>query len=102
LKTHACVCLEMRLQNCVRRPVLPHSRLSGIQVRDPSGEHGFYIPYIYLTNNDAALASGREVLVLQRNSPRRLTAVAHDAVGRQTHPTGGATMRLHQFPNISR
>ena len=36
-------------------------QVSGIQVRDQGGETGFYIPYIYLTTNDAALASGREV-----------------------------------------
>jgi acetoacetate decarboxylase len=34
---------------------------SGIQVRDARGDTGYYIPYIYLTSNDAALASGREV-----------------------------------------
>jgi hypothetical protein len=41
-------------------------QFSGIQVRDKGGETGYYIPYIYLTSNDAALASGREV---QKSSP---------------------------------
>ncbi|WP_346730126.1 acetoacetate decarboxylase family protein [Bradyrhizobium sp. IC3195] len=37
-------------------PYLEH--YSGIQVRDPGGQTGYYIPYIYVTTNDAALASG--------------------------------------------
>jgi len=41
---------------------------SGIQVRDPSGDTGYYIPYIYVTTNDAALASGREAL----GAPKKL------------------------------
>ncbi|WP_439371771.1 acetoacetate decarboxylase family protein [Bradyrhizobium sp. DASA03120] len=44
---------------------------SGIQVRDPGGETGFYIPYIYVTTNDAALASGREVL----GAPKKLAHI---------------------------
>lgn len=35
---------------------------SGIQVRNPGGQTGYYIPCIYVTTNDAALASGRKVL----------------------------------------
>ncbi|MDD1523401.1 MULTISPECIES: acetoacetate decarboxylase family protein [Bradyrhizobium] len=44
---------------------------SGIQVRDSGGEIGFYIPYIYVTTNDAALASGREVL----GAPKKLAHI---------------------------
>ncbi|MEY9593159.1 acetoacetate decarboxylase [Bradyrhizobium yuanmingense] len=44
---------------------------SGIQVRDPDGETGYYIPYIYVTVNDAALASGREVL----GAPKKLAHI---------------------------
>ncbi|OAF02802.1 hypothetical protein AYJ54_25715 [Bradyrhizobium centrolobii] len=45
---------------------------SGIEVRDPGGETGFYIPYIYVTTNDAALASGREIL----GAPKKLAHIA--------------------------
>ncbi|MCP3475476.1 acetoacetate decarboxylase family protein [Bradyrhizobium sp. CCGUVB1N3] len=45
---------------------------SGIEVRDPGGETGFYIPYIYVTTNDAALASGRETL----GAPKKLAHIA--------------------------
>ncbi|KRR28389.1 hypothetical protein ACH79_40120 [Bradyrhizobium sp. CCBAU 051011] len=44
---------------------------SGVQVRDPGGETGYYIPYIYVTTNDAALASGREVL----GAPKKLAHI---------------------------
>ncbi|MCA1458926.1 acetoacetate decarboxylase family protein [Bradyrhizobium sp. BRP22] len=50
-------------------PYLEH--YSGIQVRDPGGETGYYIPYIYVTTNDAALASGREVL----GAPKKLAHI---------------------------
>ncbi|MCP3460387.1 acetoacetate decarboxylase family protein [Bradyrhizobium sp. CCGUVB23] len=45
---------------------------SGIEVRDPGGETGFYIPYIYVTANDAALASGREAL----GAPKKFARIA--------------------------
>ncbi|NPU15655.1 acetoacetate decarboxylase family protein [Bradyrhizobium sp. 83012] len=41
---------------------------SGIQACDRSGTVGYYIPYIYVTTNDAALASGREAL----GAPKKL------------------------------
>jgi hypothetical protein len=47
---------------------------SGIQVRDASGDSGYYIPYIYVTTNDAALASGREALSRGRWSVRQASA----------------------------
>ncbi|UWU95916.1 MULTISPECIES: acetoacetate decarboxylase family protein [unclassified Bradyrhizobium] len=43
---------------------------SGIQVRDPGGEAGFLI-LTYVTTNDAALASGREVL----GAPKKLAYI---------------------------
>lgn len=45
---------------------------SGIEVRDPGGQTGFYIPYIYVTANDAALASGREGL----GAPKKFAHIA--------------------------
>ncbi|MCP3397204.1 MULTISPECIES: acetoacetate decarboxylase family protein [unclassified Bradyrhizobium] len=45
---------------------------SGIEVRDSGGETGFYIPYIYVTANDAALASGREAL----GAPKKFAHIA--------------------------
>ena len=40
-------------------------------IRDPSGEVGYYIPYIYVTTNDAALAAGREFL----GAPKKLAKI---------------------------
>ena len=50
-------------------PYLEH--YSGIQVQDPTGETGYYIPYIYVTTNDGALASGREVF----GAPKKLAHI---------------------------
>lgn len=44
--------------------------LSVIQVTDPGGESGFYVPYIYVTN-DAAMAAGRELV----GAPKKLAGI---------------------------
>ncbi|MHA1708275.1 MAG: acetoacetate decarboxylase family protein [Candidatus Baldrarchaeia archaeon] len=44
--------------------------LSVIQVEDPEGEMGYYIPFIYVTN-DAALAAGRELA----GAPKKLAKI---------------------------
>ncbi|MBO8182826.1 MAG: acetoacetate decarboxylase family protein [Archaeoglobus sp.] len=47
-----------------------HEFLSVIQVEDTKGEMGYYIPYIYVTN-DAALAAGREIA----GAPKKLAKI---------------------------
>ena len=74
---------------------------SGIQVRDPGGETGYYIPYIYLTPNDAALASGREVFGAPKKFAK-IELVREDGLiqGTLERPTGKRLLTLTAQPNI--
>lgn len=47
-----------------------YEQLSAIQVEDDQGEMGYFVPYIYVTN-DAALAAGREIL----GAPKKLAHI---------------------------
>ncbi len=72
---------------------------SGIQVRDPNGETGYYIPYIYVTN-DAAMASGREHL----GAPKKLAHIKlvreGDLIqGTLERPAGKRLLTLTAQPN---
>ena len=80
-------------------PYLEH--YSGIQVRDPTGETGYYIPYIYVTTNDGALASGREVF----GAPKKLAhieIIREDGLiqGTLERPSGKRLLTLTAQPNI--
>ena len=72
---------------------------SGIQVRDPSGETGYYIPYIYVTN-DVAMAAGREHL----GAPKKLAHIElvrdGDLIqGTLERPAGKRLLTLTAQPN---
>jgi len=74
---------------------------SGIQVRDPSGETGYYNPYIYLTPNDAALASGREVFGAPKKFAKiELIREGGLIQGTLERPVGKRLLTLTVQPNI--
>ncbi|MGB9728575.1 MAG: acetoacetate decarboxylase family protein [Thermoprotei archaeon] len=74
--------------------------LTVVQVRDPSGEIGYYIPYIYVTN-DAALAAGREVA----GAPKKLANIKlyseYDIIqGILERPSGKRLVTFTMKPNF--
>ena len=73
--------------------------LSVIQVEDEQGEMGYYIPYIYVTN-DAALAAGRELA----GAPKKLAKIdlkgEYDVVlGTLERPAGKRLVTVVMKPN---
>jgi acetoacetate decarboxylase len=71
---------------------------SAIHVRDPAGEMGFYIPYIYVTN-DVAEAAGREVF----GAPKKLVTIElkreYELIqGTLERPTGKRLLTLTAQP----
>lgn|SRR5574341_1517626 len=74
-------------------------QFSTIQVRDPAGEFGFYVPYIYVTS-DAALAAGRELL----GAPKKLAKIEltreYDLIqGTLERPSGKRLLTLTVKPD---
>lgn len=72
---------------------------SFIQVQDPQGECGYYIPYIYVTT-DAAMAAGRELL----GAPKKLATITlgwqNDVIqGALERPTGKRLITLTVKPD---
>ncbi|UWU93611.1 MULTISPECIES: acetoacetate decarboxylase family protein [Bradyrhizobium] len=78
-------------------PYLEH--YSGIQVRDLGGQTGYYIPYIYVTTHDAALASGREVLGSPKSWHIRMTWEDGLIQGTLERPAGKRLLTIHAQPN---
>jgi acetoacetate decarboxylase len=73
---------------------------SAIQVRDPSGDTGYYIPYIYVTSNDAALAAGREGLGAPKKQGHIELIREGDLIqGTLERPTGKRLLTLTVQPN---
>jgi acetoacetate decarboxylase len=73
--------------------------LTVIQVRDLNGELGYYIPYIYVTN-DAALAAGRELA----GAPKKLAKIElyreYDIIqGILERPSGKRLVTFTMKPN---
>ncbi len=73
--------------------------ISTIQVEDENGDMGYYIPYIYVTN-DAALAAGREVA----GAPKKLAKIEltkeYDVVqGILERPSGRRLVTFTMKPN---
>ncbi len=73
--------------------------LSVIQVQDTRGDIGYYIPYIYVTN-DAALAAGREIA----GAPKKLAKIElkkeYDVVqGILERPSGKRLVTFTMKPN---
>jgi len=74
--------------------------ISVIQVEDELGDRGYYIPYIYVTN-DSALAAGREIA----GAPKKLAKIELmqelDIVqGILERPTGKRLVTVTMKPNI--
>lgn len=70
-----------------------------IQVKDLKGNMGYYIPYIYVTN-DAALAAGREVV----GAPKKLAHIDlqkefNTVTGVLERPKGKRLLTVTMFPN---
>ena len=70
-----------------------------IQVADLKGNMGYYIPYIYVTN-DAALAAGREVV----GAPKKLAYIDlrkeyNTVTGVLERPKGKRLLTITMFPN---
>jgi len=70
-----------------------------IQVKDFNGNMGYYIPYIYVTN-DAALAAGREVV----GAPKKLAHIDlqkeyNTITGVLERPKGKRLLTVTMFPN---
>ena len=73
--------------------------VSILRVVDDDGQPGFYVPYIYVTD-DAALAAGREVL----GAPKKLAAISLEArsgtvVGTLGRPAGTALCEVAVVPS---
>ncbi len=73
--------------------------ISVIQVEDENGDMGYYIPYIYVTN-DAALAAGREIA----GAPKKLAKIElkkeYDVImGTLERPSGKRLATLVMKPN---
>ena len=73
--------------------------LSTIQVEDEQGDIGYYIPYIYVTN-DAAMAGGREI----EGAPKKLAKIElkseYDVImGTLERPTGKRLVTFVLKPN---
>ncbi len=73
--------------------------LTVIQVKDQNGELGYYIPYIYVTN-DAALAAGRELA----GAPKKLAKIElykeYDVIqGILERPSGKRLVTFTMKPN---
>jgi acetoacetate decarboxylase len=74
-------------------------QFSSIQVRDPAGEVGFYVPYIYVTS-DAALAAGRELLGAPKKLARIELTREYDLVqGILERPSGKRLLTLTVKPD---
>lgn len=74
--------------------------LTAIQVEDEVGDLGYYIPYIYVTN-DAALAAGREVA----GAPKKLAKIELDQdldliQGILERPAGKRLVTFTMKPNL--
>jgi acetoacetate decarboxylase len=70
-----------------------------IQVKDLKGNMGYYIPYIYVTN-DAALAAGREVV----GAPKKLAHIElqkeyNTVMGVLERPKGKRLLTVTMFPS---
>jgi acetoacetate decarboxylase len=77
-----------------------HEFLSVIQVEDPKGEIGYYIPYIYVTN-DAALAAGRELAGAPKKLARIELKKEYDLVqGILERPSGKRLVTFTMKPNF--
>jgi len=73
--------------------------ISLIQVEDETGDQGYYIPYIYVTN-DAALAAGREVAGAPKKLAKiELTQELDLVQGVLERPTGKRLVTVTMKPN---
>lgn len=74
--------------------------ISVVQVEDEVGDRGYYIPYIYVTN-DSALAAGREIAGAPKKLAKiELTQELDLVQGILERPTGKRLVTVTMKPNI--